>query len=85
MKKLGWLRVFKNLSEEWFNTKVSEFQTCEFQSLLSNSYKQCQFLLRKEEIKNKVSILVRQKKEFDKVKSAIQSRVLVFDFAHVLR
>ena len=42
-------------------------------------------MLRKEEIKNKVSILVRQKKEFDKAKSAIQSKVLVFDFAHVLR
>ena len=50
----------------------------------SNSYKQCQSLLLKEEIKNKVSILARQKKEFDKVKSAIQSKVSIFDFAHVL-
>ena len=49
----------------------------------SNSYKQCQSLLLKEEIKNKVSILARQKKEFDKVKSAIQSKVSIFDFAHV--
>ena len=47
------------------------------------SYKQCQSLLLKEEIKSKVSILVRQKKEFDKVKSAIQSKVSIFDFAHV--
>ena len=62
------------------NLKLANFNLC-----YSNSYKQCQSLLRKEEIKNKVSILVRQKKEFDKVKSAIQSRVLVFDFAHVLR
>ena len=41
-------------------------------------------MLLKEEIKNKVSILARQKKEFDKVKSAIQSKVSIFDFAHVL-
>ena len=40
-------------------------------------------MLLKEEIKNKVSILARQKKEFDKVKSAIQSKVSIFDFAHV--
>ena len=37
----------------------------------------------KEEIKNKVSILARQTKEFDQVKSTIQSKVSVFDFAHV--
>ena len=41
-------------------------------------------MLLKEEIKNKVSILARQKKEFDKVKSAIQSKVSVFDFKHIL-
>ena len=41
-------------------------------------------MLLKEEIKNKVSILARQKKEFDKVKSTIQSKVSIFDFAHVL-
>ena len=40
-------------------------------------------MLLKEEIKNKVFILARQKKEFDKVKSAIQSKVSIFDFAHV--
>ena len=40
-------------------------------------------MLLKEEITNKVSILARQKKEFDKVKSAIQSKVSIFDFAHV--
>ena len=49
----------------------------------SNSYKQFQSFLLKEEIKNKVSILAKQKKEFDKVKSAIQSKVSIFDFAHV--
>ena len=40
-------------------------------------------MLLKGEIKHKVSILARQKKEFDKVKSAIQSNVSLFDFAHV--
>ena len=35
------------------------------------------------EIKNKVSILAWQKNEFDKVKSAMQSKVSIFDLAHV--
>ena len=41
----------------------------------SNSYKQGQSLLLKEEIKNKVSILAKQEKECDEVKSPIQSKV----------
>ena len=39
--------------------------------------------LRKEEIKSKVSVLGMQQNEFDKVKSAIQSKVSIFGFAHV--
>ena len=63
--------------------KVSKFQLANSSICYSNSYEQCQSLLLKEEIKSKVSLLARQKKEFDKVKSAIQSQVSVFDFAHV--
>ena len=72
------------MSRERFNAKVSEFETCEQRNFLySNSYKQCQSLLLEEEIKSKFSILARQKKLFDKVKSTIQSKVSIFDFAHV--
>ena len=41
-------------------------------------------MLLKWDIKSKVSILAREKKEFDKLKSAIQPNVSIFDFAHVL-
>ena len=40
-------------------------------------------MLLKEEVKNNVSILARQKKESDKVKSAIKSKISIFDFAYV--
>ena len=33
-KKSRWLRAFKTLSREWFNTKVSEFQSWKQQSSL---------------------------------------------------
>ena len=66
------------LTPKFLNSKLANRNLC-----YSDSYKPCQSLLLKEEIKNKVSILARQKKEFDKVKSAIQSKVSIFDFAHV--
>ena len=52
------------LTPMFLNLRLTNSNLC-----YSNSYKQCQSLLLKEKIKSKVSILVRQKKEFDKVKS----------------
>ena len=43
----------------------------------------CQFLLLKEGIKSKVSVLPRQRREFMNVKANIKSKVPIFDFAHV--
>ena len=40
-------------------------------------------MLLREKIKSKVSILARQKKESDNVKSTIQSKASAFNFAHV--
>ena len=71
------------MSRNGLTHKFLNFKLANRNLRYSNSYKQCQSLLLKEEIKNKVSILARQKKEFDKVKSAIQSKVSIFDFTHV--
>ena len=75
---------YKVRKNNFITPKFLNFKLANRYLRYSNSYKQCQSLLLKEEIKNKVSILARQKKEFDKVKSAIQSKVSIFDFAHVL-
>ena len=77
------LEFLKLCRENGLTPKFLNFKLANRNLRYSNSYKQCQSLLLKEEIKNKVSILARQKKEFDKVKSAIQSKVSIFDFAHV--
>ena len=82
-KNQGDLEFLKLCQENGLTPKFLNFKLANRNLRYSNSYKQCQSLLLKEEIKNKVSILARQKKEFDKVKSAIQSKVSIFDFAHV--
>ena len=82
-KNQGDLEFLKICQENGLTPKFLNFKLANMNLRYSNSYKQCQSLLLKEEIKNKVSILARQKKEFDKVKSAIQSKVSIFDFAHV--
>ena len=82
-KNQGDLQFLKLCQENGLTPKFLNFKLANRNLRYSNSYKQCQSLLRKEEIKNKVSILVRQKKEFDKVKSAIQSKVSIFDFTYV--
>ena len=81
-KNQGDLEFLKLCQENGLTPKFLNFKLANRNLRYSNSYKQCQSLLLKEEIKNKVSILARQKKEFDKVKSVIQSKVSMFDFAH---
>ena len=82
-KNQGDLEFLKLCQENGLTPKSLNFKLANKNLRYSNSYKQCQSLLIKEEIKNKASILARKEKEFDKVKSAIQSKVSVFDFAHV--
>ena len=82
-KNQGDLEFLKLCQENGLTPKFLNFKLTNRNLRYSNSYKQCQSLFLKEEIKNKVSILARQKKEFDKVKSAIQSKVSILDFAHV--
>ena len=73
------INLLSGYTPKFLNFKLGNSNLC-----YSNSYKQCQSLLQKEEIKSKVSIFARQNKEFDKVKSAIQSKLSIFNFAHVL-
>ena len=77
------LEFLKLCQENGLTPKFLNFNIANGNLCYSYSYKQCQYWLLKEGIKNKVSILTRQKKEFNKVKSAIQSMVSLFDFAHV--
>ena len=62
---LGFLKLCQEngLTPKFLNFKLANRNLC-----YSNSYRQCQSLLQKEEMKNKVSILAKQKKEFHKVK-----------------
>ena len=82
-KNQGDLEFLKLCQENGLTPKFLNFKLANSNLRYSNSYKQCQSLLLKEEIKSKVSTLARQKKEFHKVKAAIQSKVSIFDFAHV--
>ena len=77
------LDFLKLCQENSLTPKFLNFKLANRNLRYSNSSKQCQSSLLKEEIKNKVSILARKKKEFDKVKSARQLKVLMFDFVHV--
>ena len=49
----------------------------------SKTYKQCQSMLFKEEIKTKRSIISKQKKALETVRNSIKKTVSLFDFAHL--
>ena len=85
LKNQGGLEILKLCQENGLTPNFLNFKLANNNLRYSNSYKQCQSLLLKEKIKSKVSILPRQKKEFDEVKTAIQSKVSIFHFAHVSR
>ena len=82
-KSRGDLEFLKLCQDNGLTPKFLNFKLANRNLRYSNSYKHCQSLLLKEEIRNKVSILARQKKEFDKVKPAIHLKVSIFDFAQV--
>ena len=49
----------------------------------SRTYKQCQQQLLKQEVKEKVSIVSKQKKEFINLKKQIKSKLSLIDFSHI--
>ena len=58
-KESGLFGVFKTLSKNGLTPKFFNFKLTNSNLLYSNTYKQCQFLLLKEEIKSKVSVFTR--------------------------
>ena len=77
------LEFLKFCQENCLTPKFLNFKLANRNLRYSDSFKQCQSLLLKEEIKTKVSMLTRQKKEFDEIKSAIESKGSILDIAHV--
>lgn len=74
----------KTLSKNGLTPKVLNFKLTNSNLFYSNTCKKCQFLLLKEEIKSRVSVSIRQRKEFKNVKASIKSKVSTFNFAHTL-
>ena len=67
-----------NLIPKFLNFKVAS-SSLQF----SRTYKQCQKQLLKQEIKEKVSIISEQKKEFTALKKLIEKKLSIIDFAHI--
>lgn len=74
----------KTLSKNGLTPKVLNFKLTNSNLFYSNTCKKCQFSLLKEEIKSRVSVSIRQRKEFKNVKASIKSKVSTFNFAHTL-
>ena len=67
-----------NLIPKVLNLKVASSSLC-----FSRKYEQCQRQLLKQEIKEKVSSISKQKKEFTGLKKLIQNKLSIIDFAHI--
>ena len=67
-----------NLMPKFLNFKVAN-------SSLSflRTYKLCQRQLLKQEIKEKISIIFKQKKEFTALKKLVKNKLSIIDFAHI--
>ena len=63
--------------------KFLNFKLANSSMKYSRTYKECQTLLLKEEIKEKKSIIYRQNKEFKMLEKTIKSKVSIFDFSHI--
>ena len=68
-----------NLIPKFLNFKVASSSL-----RFSRMYEQCQKQLLKQEIKEKVSIISKQKKEFAALKKLIKNKLSIIDFAHIL-
>ena len=67
-----------NLIPKFLNFKVASSS-----HRLSRTYKQCQRELSKQEIKEKMSIISKQTKEFAARKKLIKNKLSIIDFAHI--
>ena len=67
-----------NLIPKFLNFKVASSSL-----RFSRTYKQCQRQLLKQEIKEKISIISKQKKESTALKKLIKNKLSIIDFAHI--
>ena len=67
-----------NLIPKFLNFKVASSSLG-----FSRTYKQCQRQLLKQEIKEKISIISKQKKESTAFKKLIKNKLSIIDFAHI--
>ena len=63
--------------------KFLNFKVASSSLRFSRTYKQCEKQLLKLEIKEKISIISKQKKEFNALKKLIKNKLSVIDFAHM--
>ena len=75
------LEFFQMCHQEWLTPKFLNFKLANSSLKPSRTYKQCQSILLKEEIKTKSSIIWKQKKEFEILWNSIKKTVSLFDFA----
>ena len=77
------LQVFQSCHQERLTPKLLNFKLANSSLKHSRTYKQCQLMLLKEEIKTKSSIISKQKKDFEIVRNSIKQIVSWFDFTHL--
>ena len=77
------LQFFQSCHQERLTPKLLNFKLANSSLKHSRTYKQCQLMLLKEEIKTKSSIISKQKKDFEIVRNSIKQIVSLFDFTHL--
>ena len=77
------LQFLQSCHQEGLTPKFFNFKLASSSLKHSRTYKQCQLMLLKEEIKTKSSIISKQKKDFEIVRDSIKQTVSLFDFTHL--
>ena len=77
------LQFLQSCHQEGLTPKFLDFKLANSSLKHSRTYKQCQLMLLKEEIKTKTSIISKQEKDFGIVRNSIKKTVSLFDFAHL--
>ena len=77
------LQFLQSCHQEGLTPKFLNFKLANSSLKHSRTYKQCQLMLLKEEIKTKSSIISKQKKVFEFVRNSIRQTVSLFDFTHL--
>ena len=77
------LQFLQSCHQQGLTPKFLNFKLASSSLKHSRTYKQCQLMLLKEEIKTKSSIISKQKKDFEIVRNSIKQTVSLFDFIHL--